>query len=1282
MDTEAFPVPSPAPFRTPSRSVSRHRRNSSLGLSSSPPSLPLPHLPLNNDGNESGLDAANDDTISPLDPRRFTPTLHANLVSEILSLRRELECKGKDIDKLEASLDDARTENESISQSLASHVRDNRSLKKQMKLLEGGTLSAMGDIAKERDEAMENTSEMRKRLEQAQKKIKSQEDDVDRTQMLWDRDRQTWDNERRTWERRVHVAENRLKVILNEVAAAQAADESRKEGESENDTGNNMDNSSVRSASAFGKRRTSTTSVGSEYDAEPISSGRFSSMSFANGHGLKGTGLNLADELAFDEEAEEEYMDNELFDERPTSVASQVSYTMATKARKILGLSMNGNADHLLAYTQEAHQLSESGVDHTELTPKFEYRDVGVQYTPPPSPPLHPGGPGADLENIEEISLPTPPALPQMKDSAIETVSVEMASASCQTVDLPSPPRSPKSDVEEVPEPVQAAMVSTSTQTETTAEEKEITIQVTSEPNLSSPSTPAVPMIAIIPPGSEPTSPRNSVVLPPHTKSISCQTDNDLAQNVRSASMQTEEIRVDQRLLKLPASLLPSAIIDQPANRVESDDNSMPFIVPPPRSPYRKPAKAPATESVDKNNKGKQQDLVQAYPGNNDNGPLAEDDVSYIRRPFRSSSLFAGFENMSDDEKTEPLPELPDVFSDDELYSRPTAAYTLRSGRMVSRHRLESEPLEEQDEIDVDIDLPSTLQKNNNSLKKSKFVPKPASGSKQPDIRRTTLISNGAVAHQRTRPRSPSEPSIDSVSTGAARPPPFPVPVRLSSRNVATSSNDGGQSPTPYGNGSYASGRKARRITRQPTLRKVRSATAVQKAQDRARSRSPPSISTPAMSSSSYAPDSPQLPPPLPIDEMPLPRAKRAPRRIPSNRPPSSSYSHTIEEPTSDYLQPTSVVDAIAQTMVGEWMFKYVRRRKSFGMSDTKETWELGKNSTDEVSANITSTGVRHKRWVWLAPYERAVMWSSKQPTSGPALLGKSGRKLTIQSVLDVKDDTPLPKGSTTQGQFNRSILILTPQRALKFTALTLERHYVWLTALSFLSHSPMGVNDLAALPPVPQEEYTARPPTASLRRNHIRDSIRVAKGKPRPQPSKKSFTGNVMPMPEYPSGGFDLDPIMDAADPPSIPRYAGHTRKRSNTAPRAPPSAFRSFSSHATLPSNYSATTANSSDIYAPSSFGGPGLMSAQSSISRRTSEASGPSSIAPSNLFDAVGTIRMEAFIDRVDGPRIRNQRNRAPRKREPPSQLGPGHDLDFTRSEDGGDIYYRNDDLFRGF
>lgn len=59
---------------------------------------------------------------------------------------------------------------------------------------------------------------------------------------------------------------------------------------------------------------------------------------------------------------------------------------------------------------------------------------------------------------------------------------------------------------------------------------------------------------------------------------------------------------------------------------------------------------------------------------------------------------------------------------------------------------------------------------------------------------------------------------------------------------------------------------------------------------------------------------------------------------------------------------------------------------------------------------------------------------------------------VTIQSVLDVRDDNLAPKG--TGALFNRSILILTPARALKFTALSAERHYMWLTALSFLAHS------------------------------------------------------------------------------------------------------------------------------------------------------------------------------------------------------------------------------------
>ena len=275
---------------------------------------------------------------------------------------------------------------------------------------------------------------------------------------------------------------------------------------------------------------------------------------------------------------------------------------------------------------------------------------------------------------------------------------------------------------------------------------------------------------------------------------------------------------------------------------------------------------------------------------------------------------------------------------------------------------------------------------------------------------------------------------------------------------------------------------------------------------------------------------------------------------------------------------------------------------------------------------------------------------------------------VVIQSVLDVKDDSPPPKG--VPALFNRSILILTPARALKFTATTPERHYIWLTALSFLAHSSQAVPEVVPAPlPLPQPvmpDFEIPRQGARLRKNPIRDSIRVAKGKTaaaRPGPvsvASQNSDFNLRDAEQYYSPNQDNHPDT-AADPPVVPRFTDrggpvsnlppltHGRKRSNTGSRIPPPlSFRGFSgpaggssggggssnySHAPTSSTagLSVGTTGSSDIYqsqhSSSVNGGNHNFSGRSSI--RTSDASTRPGHVTNNFFDAVGTVRMEAFI-----------------------------------------------------
>lgn len=955
----------------------------------------------------------------PLDPRRFTPTLHASLVSEILNVRREAESKSKTIDILERGLDEARTENEELGTSLSRTTKETRSLKHHLQLLEGGTSSAMTELARERDEALENVTDMRKKFEQTQKKARSREEDVERTQTLWDRERESWESERRNLERKVHVVENRLRTVLNEVAAAQAAGTFN--GTPKAHTGDSStkdsDTASVYSSSPGRRRTTSVTSMST--DDGDMQNGRYSVMSVAN-QGTKGDGLSLAQELAFDELDELASMDDDplydspgaLAEERPTSAHSQMSNTMGMKARKILGLSLHNkrNSTDVDAFA-ELKSPSKIPLPASPLP----YRDSGIQYSPPPSP---------------KEAYGRSDTTSQTKDSSTLTLAVDMVSTSCQTVgDLASPPWTPK--VAESPSPpsspilVQPTMVSAFMQTESVPTAPKVPEKRTSLSPRDALSPPGmeIPMIAIHPPGSEPPSPRGSVVLPPQTKNASCQADMGPKPEGRSIAMQTEEIRVDQRPVKLPASLLPSAIPDVPLANEPRIPPNHPYRAPPPppikeekkklpsppqppqptQPQFPQPPQPPQITARRPSDDPKEEPLghIQAYPGNNDNGPLSKTSPKPgMRRPLRSSSLFAGFEEESPEVKPG-----HDIFSDDGFLNRPTATYTLRKGKMVStqdRIPADSTTLPEIEEhlSDAKMQLEESSIGNHEGPDPIAFFragPRSAGtttpGGRQQDIRRAAMITSGAAAH-RARPSDPSTISSGSGSSKSIAPP-IPVPARHSSRNV-NGSDSARQSPTPSSNSRNFTDRPPRQpLSREPTLRRVRSATTMSQA-----SQPDPfgSISSPGMSVSSGTNSSRKTS--LPFDDFAAPPPQRPqPRRQSTWRdlPYGEAFSRERQDSSAASIQQTSVVDAIAQTMVGEWMFKYIRR-KAFGSGSDKENWE-GRNA-DEVSASITNSGSRHKRWVWLAPYERAIMWSSKQPTSGPALLGKSGRKRKFASLF------------------------------------------------------------------------------------------------------------------------------------------------------------------------------------------------------------------------------------------------------------------------------------------
>ena len=126
-----------------------------------------------------------------------------------------------------------------------------------------------------------------------------------------------------------------------------------------------------------------------------------------------------------------------------------------------------------------------------------------------------------------------------------------------------------------------------------------------------------------------------------------------------------------------------------------------------------------------------------------------------------------------------------------------------------------------------------------------------------------------------------------------------------------------------------------------------------------------------------------------------------------------------------DDVQPATdprMIQAITQTMIGEYLWKYTRKA---GRSEKSTT--------------------RHRRFFWIHPYTRTLYWSEKDPsTAGRDML--KAKSVAIEAVRVITDDNAYPPGL-----HRKSLVVVTPGREIIFTAPTGQRHETWFNALSYL---------------------------------------------------------------------------------------------------------------------------------------------------------------------------------------------------------------------------------------
>lgn len=808
-------------------------------------------------GDKSTLkDSSNDESISILDPRRFTPTLHANLVSEILALRRDQEEKTRQIETLEFSLEAATVDQERLQDSLTEANKETRSLKRQLSLLEGGTSSSLGELQRERDDAADSIAEVKRRLEVAQKKILSHEDESQRVQALWAQEKMGWEDERRNLQRKTHVAESRLKVVLDEVASyqgAHAVSASHASGCAHDSDGDD----SYKDGDATSDRTMSiTNSIRQSF--------------YSSGPGLR-NGHCLADELEFEDDRTD-------FNGRESVLSNHTipkSPRVHRRVHSVESLRRTGSVTRARVLMNQSPVMELLGEHEDEearpAASRAAYTDMGIQCSPLPSPMVRPAKPAtpdvvirgrtpdiesprAELEieanqRRKRVSVIRAPRIEQSKTDQ------KMVSAAAQTIEEPlSPPKTPETTWRDITPPPEKELVVTSSSTQT-----EASWRPPSQPSgasLAPPSPPMqIPTINVQPPHSRPATPREPR-LPQHSKDFACQANLSPTPK-RDAVVQTEGIQIDRRLARLPLHLQPSAISSRPSSPNVRGETSCSTSLPdevPARNPRRltQGGDAPETPPSPINSHIDEDELYEPYPGRDDEDRPPSSKAASTRRYRRLSSLFAGFDTASSDG----MDEFGDGdLSDSEFRTALSAPKPQSKGNRPTNRESLGATVQNTEEQPISAppatsELYSTFclvdkehrvgRRLNRTYEKSPPPPAAAaaaSSSRDGAMRRTALIQSGIASHH-NRSRSPSLADLGY--------PPFPIPARASSRKPAarTSTPSDGQISPTRGDVCHRSS-SSRSLCQVHNLSKVRSAAALSRVHRHRRrgSRSPPPLS-------------------------------------------------------------------------------------------------------------------------------------------------------------------------------------------------------------------------------------------------------------------------------------------------------------------------------------------------------------------------------------------------------------------------------------------------------